>query len=1114
MSLKSFLTRLIWICVLPLVLLSAYLAVDHVRSLHAQRDLAAANLARNFATSLDHLITARISALQVLAGSPLLDDPPRLSEFYREALAFKRSFNNDLLLADLSRRMLLITRLPYGAALPYLPTVQGHSAAEGVIATGRPAVGDTFVGPVSKERMISIAVPVERQGRTAFLLMSVMEIRLFQKRLDEIVVPAGYSLAVLDGKGDLVAARPRVRPGARPGAQEIAGRLVIKSTVSPWTVILTEAGESHHAILFAAAAAMAAAILGATLVSFLGGRLAGRRLARSVASLAQPALPLLPGPAISEIEAVRALLLASLSAREEAQATLRRSEERYRDLVQNANSAIIRWNRDGSITFFNEYAQRHFGYRLDQVLGRHVAMLIGQEPGAGDGPALVQEVLEHPERYVNFDNENVCSDGRRVWMTWTNRPIYDAQGQLREILAVGSDITLGKHAEQALRRNEQMLRLFIEYAPASLAMFDCDMRYLHASRRWLSDYGLGERELRGLSHYEVFPEIGAEWKEIHRRCLAGEVLRSECDRLERADGSLQTLRWEVRPCRDASGAVAGMLVFSEDISARKLAEERIERHIAVMRGINRIFQVALNDLPAEGLGARCLAVAGEITGSPFGLLGEIGPDGLFHDIAVSHPEWSAGTVGDPDSGRYAPDSFQPHGVYGQLLLAGKGFFTNNPARHPDSGALLPGHPPLDAFLGVPLCRDGVTYGLIAVGNRKGGYADCDLESLEALAPVVVEVFLRQKAELALKEREGRLKRAEEMAHLGYWRRDLAREQVTWSDEMYRIFGLQPEEAPPENRQDRITRFCHPDDLESCLQSCDPEGEHDGNSFEYRIVRPDGEERHVVSRGELLRDDSGAPVALFGTLLDATELRGKERELQEKNAELERFTYMISHDLKSPLVTLKTFLGYLELDLAGGDAARVEKDLEFMRGAAERMGRLLDELLEMSRVGRRSNEPVALSCPALVNQAVALVAGALSQRGVVVLAQLPALTLFGDQARLVEIWQNLVENACKFMGDQPEPRLELGARGSGRGTVFYVRDNGIGIESQYLEKVFGLFEKLDRNVEGTGLGLALVRRIVELNGGKIWAESQGCGLGTCISFTLPGAVRDDWEGTLS
>jgi hypothetical protein len=257
MSLKTFLTRLIWICVLPLVLLSGYLAVDHVRSLHAQRDLAASNLTHNFANSLDHLITARISSLQVLAASPLLDDPPRLAEFYREALGFKHSFNNDLLLADRSRRMLLITRLPYGANLPYLPTVQGHSAAEGVIATGRPAVGDTFVGPVSRERMISIAVPVERQGRVAFLLMSVMETRLFQKRLDEIAVPAGYSLSVLDGKGDPVATRSVPQAGQtdpRPSASEIAERIVIRSAVSPWSVVLAEPRGSHHRPLIAVAA--------------------------------------------------------------------------------------------------------------------------------------------------------------------------------------------------------------------------------------------------------------------------------------------------------------------------------------------------------------------------------------------------------------------------------------------------------------------------------------------------------------------------------------------------------------------------------------------------------------------------------------------------------------------------------------------------------------------------------------------------------------------------------------------------------------------------------------------------------------------------------------------
>jgi signal transduction histidine kinase len=211
------------------------------------------------------------------------------------------------------------------------------------------------------------------------------------------------------------------------------------------------------------------------------------------------------------------------------------------------------------------------------------------------------------------------------------------------------------------------------------------------------------------------------------------------------------------------------------------------------------------------------------------------------------------------------------------------------------------------------------------------------------------------------------------------------------------------------------------------------------------------------------------------------------------------------------VTVKTFLGYLERDLESGDGARIGQDLHFMRGAADKMGRLLDELLEMSRVGRVVNAPLETSCADLVDEALGLVAGSLSARGVKPVLELPELVLFGDQPRLVEIWQNLLENACKFLGDQPEPCIEIGAREGGPATVFFVRDNGIGIEAAYLEKVFGIFEKLDQSAEGTGLGLALVRRIVELNGGKIWAESRGRGEGTCFNFTLPSAVRSGPQG---
>jgi PAS domain S-box-containing protein len=239
--------------------------------------------------------------------------------------------------------------------------------------------------------------------------------------------------------------------------------------------------------------------------------------------------------------------------------------------------------------------------------------------------------------------------------------------------------------------------------------------------------------------------------------------------------------------------------------------------------------------------------------------------------------------------------------------------------------------------------------------------------------------------------------------------------------------------------------------------------------------------------------------------DITERKRQENELREKNSELERFTYTVSHDLKSPLVTVKTFLGYLEQDMARPDTERVKQDLAYMHTATEKMGQLLDELLNLARVGRKKNPTVRVTFRELAQEAVQLVAGRIGTGGVKVQVADAVVTLEGDRPRLVEILQNLVENACKFMGNQPQPQVEIGIEQRGSETVFFVRDNGAGIDPRYQEKVFGLFEKLDPKVEGTGMGLALVKRIVELYDGRIWVESPGLGQGAKFLFTLPAAV---------
>ncbi len=165
--------------------------------------------------------------------------------------------------------------------------------------------------------------------------------------------------------------------------------------------------------------------------------------------------------------------------------------------------------------------------------------------------------------------------GSKVWLEVSARPMKDAQGGVCGGVAVLHDITERKKQEMELKESEDRFRLFVEHAPAALAMFDREMRYLRWSRRWQRDYGLEGRDLRGLSHYELFPEIPERWKEIHRRALAGEVLRGEDDRLDRIDGSVQWIRWEARPWSDRTGAIAGIVIFAEEITERKQAEERL-----------------------------------------------------------------------------------------------------------------------------------------------------------------------------------------------------------------------------------------------------------------------------------------------------------------------------------------------------------------------------------------------------------------------------------------------------------------------------------------------------------------------------------------------------------
>jgi len=257
-----------------------------------------------------------------------------------------------------------------------------------------------------------------------------------------------------------------------------------------------------------------------------------------------------------------------------------------------------------------------------------------------------------------------------------------------------------------------------------------------------------------------------------------------------------------------------------------------------------------------------------------------------------------------------------------------------------------------------------------------------------------------------------------------------------------------------------------------------------------------------------RDHDGNIIGTIGVSHNITKLKQAEKErenliaeLEVKNTELERFTYTVSHDLKSPLITIKGFLGLIEEDAISGDVEQLKSDMSSVSNAADKMQQLLEELLELSRIGRLVNPSEEIPLGGLVNEAIELVSGRISQRGVRVEVAQNLPSVYADRVRLREVLENLIDNAVKFMGEQSDPHVEIGVRYDGDERVFYVKDNGIGIAPRYQERVFDLFERFDANMEGSGVGLATVKRIVEFHKGRIWVESEGVGKGATFCFTL-------------
>jgi PAS domain S-box-containing protein len=411
-----------------------------------------------------------------------------------------------------------------------------------------------------------------------------------------------------------------------------------------------------------------------------------------------------------------------------------------------------------------------------------------------------------------------------------------------------------------------------------------------------------------------------------------------------------------------------------------------------------------------------------------------------------------------------------------------------------------------SFVGLALNHGSELMGTAMVVTHQG-QPPLDTDLTLALAHVAAVSLRRKKAEDALRQANWVVENSPVMffrwkAAEG-WPVDLVSENVSQ-------LGYAPQEFLAGSVC--YAAIVHPEDLVRITREIHEYVASGVDRFqqEYRIITKDGKVRWVDDRKSAERSADGQVRYYQGIVIDVTERKqaAAEREkliaeMEAKNTELERFTYTVSHDLKSPLITIRGFLGLLEKDVLAGDHDRLRGDLARIGEATDKMQRLLNDLLELSRIGRIMNPPQTVPFETIVRDAIESAAGQINARDAIVEVAAGLPTVYGDRARLVEVVQNLIDNAVKFMGNQPAPRIEIGARVSEdpSQTVFYVRDNGIGIDPQYHERVFGLFNKLDTTSAGTGVGLALVKRIVEVHGGHVWIESEGVGTGTTFCFTL-------------
>jgi len=373
---------------------------------------------------------------------------------------------------------------------------------------------------------------------------------------------------------------------------------------------------------------------------------------------------------------------------------------------------------------------------------------------------------------------------------------------------------------------------------------------------------------------------------------------------------------------------------------------------------------------------------------------------------------------------------------------------------------------------------------------------------------ITDITERKETEEALKKSEQSLAKAQHIAHIGSWEWDTKTGDIDWSNELYSIYGVDPNTFTPSLSS--FAHYVHPDDEEFVNQHVDQLlSEGKSHNFDFRIVLDDGSIRVINTLAEVAEfDKNGKPNVIVGINQDITvrkeiELKLNEniKKLAQSNNELEQFAYITSHDLREPLRMITSFLQLLKRRYKDQLDQDANEFIEFAVDGAKRLDAMTNDLLQYSKITRKKRDITPVNFENVLEESMINLKVPIEESNAVITHD-PLPTIYGDEPLKVQLFQNLIGNAIKYRS-QETPKIHISAKKEKNQYLFSIKDNGIGMSPDHLEQIFTIFKRLHTHdeYEGTGIGLAIAQKIVQIQGGKIWVESE-LGKGTTFYFTIP------------